>query len=83
MWIGTMKKETKETYESEDGEVEEWFQEEYATATNAIYEINASNTALSKTDVENLSKGDLAILRNSIYARHGYSFKRKAYRVFF
>lgn len=48
-----------------------------------ISKINASNTLLSKSDVENLYKGDLEIIRNSIYARHGYSFQNRKMRYFF
>ena len=38
---------------------------------------------LTKSDVENLKKGDIVIIRNTIYARHGYSFKNQPLRVFF
>jgi len=69
--------------EYDEGEFEEWIAKEFATATELIYEKNASNTILSKTDVENLKKGDLTIIRNAIYARHGYSFKHRPLRVFF
>jgi len=55
----------------------------FASATDLIYEINASNTILKKEDVENLKKGDLLVIRNTIYARHGYSFKSRPLRVFF
>ncbi len=55
----------------------------YATSTQKIYEINASNTFLNEPDVANLKKGDLLIVRNAIYARHGYAFKNKALRRFF
>jgi len=54
-----------------------------ATATDLVYTINASNTLLNKSDVENLTKGDLIVIRNTIYARHGYSFKNRPLRVFF
>ena len=55
----------------------------YATSTKNIYDINASNTFLNEPDVANLKKGDLLIIRNAIYARHGYAFKNKALRRFF
>jgi len=55
----------------------------YATSTNKIYEINGSNTFLKEPDVANLKKGDLLIIRNAIYARHGYAFKNRALRRFF
>jgi hypothetical protein len=54
-----------------------------ASATELIFTINASNTLLKKSDVENLTKGDLIVIRNTIYARHGYSFKNRPLRVFF
>ncbi|WP_027418297.1 YARHG domain-containing protein [Crocinitomix catalasitica] len=66
-----------------DGETEEWIYRQFSTATELMYEINASTTLLKKADVENLKKGDLTIIRNTIYARHGYSFKNRPLRVFF
>jgi hypothetical protein len=44
---------------------------------------NPSKEALSKADVENMKKGDLEVMRNSIYARHGYSFKNRKMRYVF
>lgn len=75
--------ETKEVLKFDDNEVEEWISNEFATATNHIYKINASNRLLTKLEVENLKKGDLTIIRNCIYARHEYSFKNRPLRVFF
>ncbi|MFK8006816.1 MAG: YARHG domain-containing protein [Saprospiraceae bacterium] len=75
--------EKKKRIEHGDNEVEEWIAKEFAAATHLIYEINASNQLLDKSVVENLKKGDLTIIRNSIYARHGYSFKNRPLRVFF
>ncbi|MBC6993715.1 YARHG domain-containing protein [Neolewinella lacunae] len=79
----TKKVNTKKAEDFGDGEFYEWMQEEYASATPAIYEINASSRLLTKAEVENLKKGDLTIIRNTIYARHGYSFKHRPLRVFF
>lgn len=45
--------------------------------------INASTTLLTKKDVENMYKRDLEVMRNAIYARHGYSFKNREMRHFF
>lgn len=73
-------KRTKKTHYDKD--MDEWG-EKFVTATNAIFEINASNKLLTEADVENLKKGDLYIIRNTIYARHGYSFKNRPLRVFF
>jgi hypothetical protein len=66
-----------------DEEIYEWIQREYASSTDKIYEINASTTLLTKDDVENLTSSDLLVIRNTIYARHGYSFKNRPLRVFF
>lgn len=45
--------------------------------------INASTTLLKKSDVENMYRRDLELMRNAIYARHGYSFKNRVMRHFF
>lgn len=66
-----------------DEQVYEWVKREYASSTEKIYEINASNKVLTKEDVENLTNSDLVVIRNTIYARHGYSFKNRPLRVFF
>eukprot|EP01041_Mallomonas_annulata_P031406 gene31406-53710_t len=72
----------KEKYEFEGEEIED-FITEFSTTSEIIYKLNASIQLLTKKDVENLKKGDLSILRNTIYARHGYSFKNRPLRVFF
>ena len=51
--------------------------------TSAVTTLNPSNTILKKEDVENMYKGDLEVIRNSIYARHGYSFKNRKMRYVF
>ena len=45
--------------------------------------INASSEKLKKENVENMYKGDLELMRNAIYARHGYSFKNRKMRYIF
>lgn len=44
---------------------------------------NASAVALEAKDIENMYKRDLEVMRNAIYARHGYSFKNRIMRYFF
>ncbi|MFI5205214.1 MAG: YARHG domain-containing protein [Flavobacteriales bacterium] len=44
---------------------------------------NASVAELKKEDVENMSAGNLELMRNAIYARHGYSFKNRKMRYYF
>ncbi len=60
----------------ENGEME-------AINPKVIGKLNASTQTLKNTDVENLNKGELEVLRNLIYARHGYSFKNRKVRYFF
>lgn len=59
----------------------EWQRSE--RTTEDVTKFNASNEKLKKEDVENMYKGDLEILRNSIYARHGYTFKNRKMRYVF
>lgn len=42
-----------------------------------------SQRLLKADDVNNLYKDDLSLMRNEIYARHGYSFKRREIREWF
>lgn len=51
--------------------------------TEDAIKFNASKTLLRKEDVENMHKGDLEVIRNAIYARHGYSFKNRRMRYLF
>jgi len=57
--------------------------EQYYTTTDTIFKINPSTEILKKELVENLSKGDIFILRNLIFARHGFAFKDQKLRSFF
>jgi len=43
----------------------------------------ASSELLGEADVENMLEEELEVMRNEIYARHGYSFKDKAMRARF
>ena len=67
---------------------EEYDGEEYVinvnrAASDAIYKVNASTKKLTEKELKNLRKLDLEIIRNSIYARHGYSFSNKGVRQYF
>ena len=59
------------------------FPDKVEQITKDVVKLNASARELTKKDVENLYKGDLEIIRNSIYARHGYSFKTRRVRFIF
>ena len=79
--IKTMKSKMTKNQQDEYEEFEE--NTNFASATKAIYKINTSTTLLTEKEVANMKRGDLNILRNMIYARHGYSFKYRPLRVFF
>jgi len=72
----------KKTVEKgEDGSTYEG--ERFATTSDALEKLNASIDVLVKNDLVNLKKADLLVLRNSIFARHGYTFKKPLLSLFF
>ncbi|SEP83828.1 YARHG domain-containing protein [Flavobacterium urocaniciphilum] len=77
----------KVEYDSEDSVgnpiKESYDDEQFYTTTDTIYHINPSTEILKKELVENLSKGDVFVLRNLIFARHGFAFRDQTLRSFF
>lgn len=67
----------------EDGQVDTSSMTFYRSASPQIFEINASRTLLKPEQLKNLRKLDLQIIKNTIFARHGYFFKKDSYRDFF
>lgn len=59
------------------------FEDKEESLTKDVLKFNASNEELKKEDIENMYKGDLEVMRNAIYARHGYSFKNRKMRFIF
>lgn len=57
--------------------------EAYFTTTDTVFKLNPSTEIFKKELVENLTKGDIFILRNLIFARHGFSFRDKKLREYF
>jgi YARHG domain-containing protein len=55
----------------------------YAMATGDYANLNASAKLLTTDQVANLKAADLLLLRNYIFARHGYAFKKPAIQSFF
>ena len=57
------------------------------TGTSNVYNnirlIDASSRLLTKSEVEQMTKEELALARNSIYARHGYQFNNPDLKEFF
>ncbi|MFN6377701.1 MAG: YARHG domain-containing protein [Flavobacteriales bacterium] len=72
------------SYYDEDEKKDIFYEEEmYLSTTEMIYSKNASIELLDKSFVENLTKADIFIIRNSIYARHGYAFEYPSLTAFF
>ena len=71
------------SYVDDEGNTQTYENTVYRSATDAVYKINASKEKLTEKRIKNLRKLDLEIIKNAIYARHGYSFKKQTYRNFF
>ncbi|MBW3520537.1 YARHG domain-containing protein [Chryseobacterium sp. NKUCC03_KSP] len=77
-------KDFKEKYTDEEtGKTETYTASKNRIASDAVFKINASKQKLSEKDLKNLRKLDMEIIKNSVFARHGYSFKKQTYRNFF
>lgn len=59
------------------------YKRDFTYNANAGDHPETSTRELTEADVENLSVEELEIMRNEIYARHGYSFKNKKMRYYF
>lgn len=57
--------------------------DESELVTEDAWKYNASTTELTTAIVENMYKRDLEVIRNTIYARHGYSFQNRQMRFIF
>ena len=71
----------KQSYTDDEGKIQYYENTVYRSATDAVYKINASKEKLTEKRIKNLRKLDLEIIKNAIYARHGYSFKKQTYRL--
>ena len=69
--------------DEETGKTESYTTSKNRVASEAIFELNASKQKLTEKELKNLRKIDLEIIKNSVFARHGYSFKKETYRYFF
>lgn len=63
--------------------MEKYTDDEFYTTTEAVDTLNPSKVIISKELVENLSKADIYILRNLIFARHGFTFRDRKLREYF
>lgn len=76
------KKTHKEMMDENDPE-SEYIEETFRSANPIVRELNASTTLLTEKQLKNLKKLELEIIENTIYARHGYTFKKRVARQFF
>ena len=80
-------KTVESEYESEDSLgnpiMEKYRNDEFYTTTEAVDTLNPSKEIIKKELVENLSKADIYILRNLIFARHGFTFRDRKLREYF
>ncbi|MBQ0151959.1 MAG: YARHG domain-containing protein [Chryseobacterium sp.] len=72
-----------EKYTDNEGKTETYTSSKNRVASDGVFTINASKQKVTEKEVKNLRKLDLEIIKNSIFARHGYSFKKETYRDFF
>ncbi|WP_294286928.1 YARHG domain-containing protein [uncultured Chryseobacterium sp.] len=77
-------KDFAEKYTDEEtGKTETYMESKNRIASDAVFKINASTQKLTEKDLKNLRKLDLEIIKNAVFARHGYAFKKQTYRNFF
>jgi len=77
-------KDFVEKYTDEQtGKTETFTASKNRVASDAVFNLNASKQKLTEKDLKNLRKLDMEIIKNSVFARHGYSFKKATYRNFF
>ena len=81
-WTNPQEFEQKYT-DSETGKIEKYKSEKNRVASDAVFRINAPKQKLAEKDLKNLRKLDLELIKNSVFARHGYSFKKETFRYFF
>jgi hypothetical protein len=62
--------------DADTGKTESYTTSKNRVASDAVFKLNASKQKLTEKDLKNLRKLDLEIIKNSVFARHGYSFKR-------
>ncbi|WP_294199574.1 YARHG domain-containing protein [uncultured Chryseobacterium sp.] len=74
---------TEKYTDEETGKTETYMASKNRIASDAVFKINASKQKLTENDLKKLRKLDLEIIKNAVFARHGYAFKKQTYRNFF
>lgn len=69
--------------DEETGKTEKYTTQKNRVASDAVFKLNASKQKLTEKELKNLRKLDMEIIKNSVFARHGYAFKKQTYRNFF
>jgi YARHG domain len=69
--------------DEETGKTETYTSSKNRVASDAVFKINASTQKLTEKELKNLRKLDMEIIKNAVFARHGYAFKKQTYRSFF
>lgn len=69
--------------DEETGKTETYTSSKNRVASDAVFKINASTQKLTEKELKNLRKLDMEIIKNAVFARHGYAFKKQTYRIFF
>ncbi len=82
-YYDTYSEKQKVTVDTVDGKETKYVDDAYRAAGDVVYKINSSTHQFSEEELKNLKKLELEILRNTIFARHGFTFKKKGYRQFF
>lgn len=73
----------KTTFEYDPKLAQNEDKDQYIALGNAEFDKNPSIDTLKTADVENLTQPQIRVIRNLIFARHGYSFKGKDLRLMF
>ncbi|WP_449399994.1 YARHG domain-containing protein [Chryseobacterium wanjuense] len=68
--------------DEETGKTESYTASKNRVASDAVFKLNASKQKLTEKDLKNLRKLDMEIIKNSVFARHGYSFKKQLSETF-
>ncbi|MFP9098251.1 YARHG domain-containing protein [Flavobacterium sp. RHBU_24] len=76
-------KQVTKSYTDEEGKKHTYKREGNRSTSRPLPALNGSTQKLTEEQLKNLRKMDLEVLRNTIYARHGYAFERSYLRRLF
>lgn len=60
-----------------------WLYDAIENPSQHVYDINPCIRIINPYEAERLSGNDLMLLRNIIFAKHGYAFKKRPLRIYF